>query len=231
MTAKLIILEGPDFVGKSTAASNLQKLIQTQYDEQKIDQKAIVLRDPGFTDLGEKLRAILLDPDQKACVDAIFFGFLAARAELMAYAQRQLVEFGNTVIMDRLWPSTLAYQGYGMGIPKDIILDTATYLMEKYIPADVRIHYCFLTASRATRQARLKAAGDRGKDRFESKPAAFFDMLDLGYEKAERKAQELSSHGTTVDRLGVTCLTQDQVVDHIMHGLPETWSTGSRIKA
>jgi len=229
MTAKLIILEGPDCVGKSTAASNLQKLIQTQYDEQKVDQKAIVLRDPGFTDLGEKLRHLLLDPDQKACPDAIFFGFLAARAELLAYANRQLVEYGNTVIMDRLWPSTLAYQGYGMGIPQDIILSTAKYLLEKYVPLTIRIHYCFLTASRAIRQARLRLAGDRGKDRFESKPPEFFDMLDLGYEKAQGLV-DITKHGVTMHRLDVTCSTQEQVVDQILQGLPDYWSSGLRIK-
>jgi len=230
MTAKLIILEGPDGCGKSTAASNLQKLIQSQYDEQKLDQKAVVLRDPGFTDIGEELRRMLLDPAKKACPDTIFFGFLAARAELLAYANRQLVEYGHTVIMDRLWPSTLAYQGYGMGISEDIILSTARYLIGKYVPLHIRIHYCFLTASRALRQGRLRAAaGDRGKDRFESKPPEFFDLIDLGYERATHHV-DLTMHGVTMHRLDVTCLTQDQVVDHIMHGLPDYWSTGLRIK-
>jgi dTMP kinase len=231
MTAKLIILEGPDGAGKSAAASNLQKYIQQQYDEKKIDSKAVVLRDPGFTDVGEELRKILLDPDKKACPDTIFFGFLAARAELLCYAQRQLAEFGNTVIMDRLWPSTLAYQGYGMGISTKLILDTASYLLEKYIPLNVRIHYCFLTASRAIRQARLRAAGDRGKDRFESKPSEFFDRLDLGYERAEIMAADLSAHGTTMHHLDVTTSIQDQVVLDIMAGLPNLWTTGYGIKA
>ena len=132
--------------------------------------------------------------------------------------------------MDRLWPSTLAYQGYGMKLPRSIILDTATYLLEKYVPHNVRIHYCFLTASRAVRQARLQGVGNRGKDRFESKPSEFFDALDVGYEKAAQIASDISVHGTTVHNLDVTTLTPDQVIDHIMHGLPDTWSTGPRIK-
>lgn len=229
MTAKLIILEGPDGCGKSTAASNLQKRIQSQYDEQQVDQKAVVLRDPGFTDIGEELRTMLLDPNKKACPDTIFFGFLAARAELLAYARARLLD-GNTVIMDRLWPSTLAYQGYGMRIPTSLILSTATYLLGKYVPANVRIHYCFLTANQSTRQARLCATGDRGKDRFESQPQEFRGALDLGYERAALVALELTDHGTSVHNLDVTVLDQVHVVDAILKGLPHAWSTGVRIK-
>jgi len=109
-------------------------------------------------------------------------------------------------------------------------MSTAKYLLERYVPLNVRIHYTFLEASRAIRQARLRAAGDRGKDRFESKPPEFFDMLDLGYEKASRLGDS-TKHGITMHRLDVTCLTQEQVVDNIMHGLPDYWSTGHRIRA
>ena len=183
-----------------------------------------MLRDPGTTDLGEELRRILLDPNRKACPDAIFFGFLAARAELLACAQLYL-DHGKTVIMDRLWPSTLAYQGYGSGIPIDMILSTAKYLLEKYIPVNIGIHYAFLTAPRETRRARLAGAGDRGKDRFESKSEAFFDLLDIGYVKAADAAYDLTKHFATVDIVQVGHLNPGGAVEAILEGFPECWVT------
>ena len=221
MTAKLIILEGPDGVGKSSAATNLRLRIGAQLAEAKIDSKAVVLRDPGTTDFGEEIRQIVLDPKRKIDNPAIFFSFTAARAELLALARLHLNE-GNVVIMDRLWPSTVAYQGYGSGVPMDIILETSRYLLEFYIPLTQEIHYCFLNASKELRRSRL--TGSRGKDRFESKPEDFFDRLDTGYLVASRMAADFSKHWATVNRLYVERSNEDQVVDGIMAGLPTLWT-------
>lgn len=220
-TPKLIILEGPDCTGKSTAATNLRIRINGELDDAKIDCKAVVLRDPGTTDFGEEIRAIVLDPTRAIDSPAIFFAFTAARAELLALARRHLEE-GRVVIMDRLWPSTVAYQGYGSSIPMDIILASSRYLLEHYIPLTQEIHYCFLTASKELRRSRL--TGGRGKDRFESKPPDFFDRLDVGYLKAANMAADFSKHYATVHRLSVETLDEDHVVDAIMNGLPTKWT-------
>lgn len=220
-TPKLIILEGPDGVGKSSAATNLRLRIGAQLAEAKVDSKAVVLRDPGTTDFGEEIRQIVLDPKRKIDNPAIFFSFTAARAELLALARQHLNE-GHVVIMDRLWPSTVAYQGYGSAIPMDIITTSSRYLLEYYIPLTQDIHYCFLTASRELRRTRLQ--GYRGKDRFESKPADFFDRLDTGYLVASRMAADFSKHWATVHGLSVETLDEDHVVDAIMAGLPAKWT-------
>ena len=221
MTSKLIILEGPDGSGKSCAATNLRFRIGDELKAAGADSKAIVLRDPGTTDFGEEIRQIVLDPNRKIDNPAIFFAFTAARAELLAMAKRHLDE-GHVVIMDRLWPSTVAYQGYGSGIPMDVILASSRYLLEHYIPLTQDIHYVFLTASRELRRARL--TGSRGKDRFESKPKDFFDRLDIGYLKAANMAADFSKHWATVHRLSVETLDENGVVDTIMNGLPAKWT-------
>jgi dTMP kinase len=191
MTAKLIILDGPDGVGKSLACKNLSEYLVTPKCVIKqsvtpwqvtVMDKVKVLRDPGSTPLGEELRKLLLDPKQKAEVATLFFGFLAARSELMAEI-RKFLDFGYTVIVDRLWPSTVAYQCYGNGVPLELVRSTTEWLLEKYIPPDQVIHYVFLKASPEIRRARL--VGERGKDRFESVDDAFRALVDIGYEHAE----------------------------------------------
>ncbi len=232
MTPKLIILDGPDGVGKSLACHNLAEFLVTP--QCVIDQsvapwkvtavdKVKILRDPGTTPIGEQLRAILLDPTQKAGVATLFFGFLAARAEIMAEASRLLSQ-GYTVIMDRLWPSTVAYQGFGQGIPLPLIKSTAAYLFDKYIPGYQRIHYVFLRASLAVRRGRL--VGDRGKDRFEAVDDDFRRRVDAGYMCAEQVATEIhaeTGHPFTTSVIDVSTASPREVVEKIYETLPSQW--------
>jgi dTMP kinase len=191
-----------------------------EWKQPAADDAVVVLRDPGTTALGEDLRKILLDPDRKAEPSTIFFGFCAARSELLAEIRRRLLQ-GYTVIADRLWPSTLAYQGYGSGIPIDLILEASRYLMETYIPLDQHIHYVFLDASPALRESRL--VGERGKDRFESTPADFRRRVDTGYAKARTIAGNLTAHVTSVVTHDVTTHSPRAVVDTIVSALPRQW--------
>lgn len=232
MTAKLIILDGPDGSGKSLACHNLAEFLVTP--QCVIDQsvapwkvtsmdKVKILRDPGTTPLGEKLRTILLDPTQQAEVPTLFFGFLAARAELMAEAAR-LLSHGYTVIMDRLWPSTVAYQSYGNGVPLRLVISTALYLFDKYIPVSQHIHYVFLRASPEVRRSRL--VGDRGKDRFESANDDFRRRVDDGYLGAEQvtiELHDLSGHSFTTSVLDVSTASPREVVEKIYETLPSQW--------
>lgn len=232
MTAKLIILDGPDGSGKSLACKNLAEFLVTP--QCVVDQsvapwkvtsvdKVKILRDPGTTALGEKLREILLDPTQKAEVPTLFFGFLAARAEIMAEAAG-LLSHGYTVIMDRLWPSTVAYQGYGHGVPLQLITSTALYLFNNYISVAQHIHYVFLRASLEVRRSRL--VGERGKDRFEDVDDNFRRRVDNGYLGAEQIAFEIhnrSGHSFTTSVLDVSAASPREVVEKIYETLPSQW--------
>jgi dTMP kinase len=229
MTAKLIILDGPDGVGKSLACKNLAEYLVTPKCvlEQSVTpwqvtvmDKVKVLRDPGSTPLGEELRKLLLDPKQKAEVATLFFGFLAARSELMAEI-RKFLDHGYTVIVDRMWPSTVAYQGYGNGVPMELIRATTEWLLEKYIPSDQVIHYVFLKASPEIRRARL--VGERGRDRFESADDGFRSRVDTGYEHAEALVPHISDHPFKKSSLYVGDLNPRQVVEAIFAELPLQW--------
>lgn len=108
--AMLITFEGGEGSGKSTQARLLhQTLAQRGYD-------AILVREPGGTPLGDRLRAALADPDLPLSPLAELFLFLSARAELVERRVLPALRQGQIVIADRFADSTLAYQGYGRGL-------------------------------------------------------------------------------------------------------------------
>ncbi len=83
---------------------------------------SVFVREPGSTALGEKLRELLLappggGPQVSAISEALLY--TAARAELVLEVIRPALAQGHVVVADRYIDSTLAYQGYGLGLPVD----------------------------------------------------------------------------------------------------------------
>lgn len=116
MTGKFITLEGPEGAGKTVLAKRLVEELTRR------GHRVRSTREPGGTRLGERLRAILLEHDgdgQLAPVDprADALLFNAARAQLVAEVIRPALAAGEVVICARFADSTLAYQGFGAGLP------------------------------------------------------------------------------------------------------------------
>lgn len=104
---RLIALEGGEGAGKSTQAALLAAAIGAEQT-----------REPGGSDLGERVRALLLDPSTGEIDDrAELFLMLAARSQHLAERIRPGLAGGRHVVVDRFSGSTLAYQGYGRGLP------------------------------------------------------------------------------------------------------------------
>ncbi|MDD5155587.1 MAG: dTMP kinase [Candidatus Omnitrophica bacterium] len=111
MKGKFITFEGSEGSGKST-----QSRLLYQYLKDK-GYKVIYLREPGGTKISEKIRDILLDAKntsmQPVCETLLY---MAARSQLVDKVIRPALLGGKLVICDRFLDSTLAYQGYGLGI-------------------------------------------------------------------------------------------------------------------
>lgn len=109
MTGVWIALEGGEASGKSTQARLLAQLLD-----------GVPTREPGGTAVGERLREVLLDPSI-AQLDARAETLLMAadRAEHVASVVRPALDAGRIVVSDRSAFSSLAYQGYGRGLPFD----------------------------------------------------------------------------------------------------------------
>lgn len=102
-----VVLEGGEGAGKSTLAAGLRERLEAR------GMRVTVTREPGGTQAGERVRAILhgeLTPWAET------FAFLLARAQLVAEVIHPALARGELVICDRYTPSTLAYQGYGRGL-------------------------------------------------------------------------------------------------------------------
>jgi dTMP kinase len=121
--ARFIVLEGPDGAGKSAQATLLaERLAGRGY-------AVTFTREPGGTRLGEQVRQVLLDPSDVArgpIADALLFN--AARSQLVAEVIRPALERGDIVICDRYATSTMAYQGYGSGVDRDVLATIQTWV-------------------------------------------------------------------------------------------------------
>ena len=103
-----ITLEGGEGAGKTTQAQLLHRRLE------RSGREVVVTREPGGTNLSEKLRDIVFRPG--LAPETELFLILAARAHLVAEVIRPALERGDIVICDRYSDSTLAYQGYGRGL-------------------------------------------------------------------------------------------------------------------
>jgi dTMP kinase len=106
----LLVLDGIDGCGKTTQVARLVERLRAA------GRTVRQLREPGGTALGERQRAILLDPATRACPTAELFGYLQARAQLCHEVIAPALAAGETVVLDRFYHSTLAYQAYGLGL-------------------------------------------------------------------------------------------------------------------
>ena len=126
-----ITFEGVDGCGKSTQIKKV-----AEYLEEK-GLKVKILREPGGNHIGEKIREILLDTkNENLCIESELLLYLASRAQLVRQEIKNLLENGVTVLCDRFYDSTTAYQGYGRGLDIRLIesLNRFVTVEGKYAP-------------------------------------------------------------------------------------------------
>ena len=103
-------MEGVEGAGKSTQLALLQRLLTDA------GRACVTFREPGGTPLGDEIRRVLLSPDSTISPRAEALLFMASRAELVDRNVRPALAAGQTVILDRFFLSTYAYQIGGRGI-------------------------------------------------------------------------------------------------------------------
>ncbi|MDD5501001.1 MAG: dTMP kinase [Candidatus Omnitrophota bacterium] len=110
MKAKFITFEGSEGCGKSTQSEMLCRYLKSR------GQKVVFLREPGGVSLSEKIRRILLDPESRVSPEAETLLYMASRAQTVKEVIAPALSSGKVVICDRFLDSTVAYQGFGLGI-------------------------------------------------------------------------------------------------------------------
>jgi len=110
MKRRFITFEGSEGCGKSTQSEMLFHYLKAR------GVKVVYLREPGGVKLSEEIRKLLLDPKSKISAEAETLLYMAARAQVVEEIIKPALESGKVVICDRFLDSTIAYQGFGLGI-------------------------------------------------------------------------------------------------------------------
>ena len=121
-----ITFEGCEGVGKSTQLRFLKEYLEST------EQDAVFTREPGGTELAEKIRELILTQKMSAECEALLFA--AARCEHINNFIIPNLREGKTVVCDRYLYSSVAYQGYARKLGKEKVLDINFYAVEKMMP-------------------------------------------------------------------------------------------------
>ena len=186
---KFITFEGLDGCGKSTQMEKLAAVLR----EHGID--VVTTREPGGTDIGERIRAVLLD-SRTAGLDAhaemaLMF---ASRAQLIAEVIAPALEAGQWVLCDRFTDSTEAYQGAGRQLGSDAVLQLHKVLCRGLWPDLTILMDCDVSSSVGRARRRNQAAAEETPDenRFEKESYAFFTRVRNAFlEIAKREPQRV----------------------------------------
>jgi len=182
MAGSFLVLDGPDGSGKTTQAARLAAHLRAR------GSTVAVFREPGATPAGEAIRDLLLDPETDIGPMAEMLLYQAARAQVVAAAIRPELEAGHTVLLDRYWYSTAAYQGHGLGVDPEAVRAVAAIATGGLEPD----HVFLLDVAPEVGLGRLQ--GDR--DRIEGRPMEYHRRVRAGFLDEIRR---LGDRATIVD--------------------------------
>lgn len=136
----------------------------------------IFTREPGGTQLGERLRELLIDPLGQMSPEAEALLLAASRAELVDKVIEPALKEGRIVVCDRFWDATIAYQGYGRSLPIDTLMNITMFAARNIAPDVTLLLDIPQELSRERRRSR-KA------DRMEREKRAFHERVAEGYRR------------------------------------------------
>lgn len=165
-----ITVEGIDGVGKSTQAA----LIEAVLDSAGYD--VLRLREPGGVKISEQIRAILLDPANAEMGDVcelLLYG--AARAQLVHQVIRPALAAGKTVVCDRFYDSTTAYQAFADGLDRNMVSQANELAVDGCRP-DLTLVFDL-----PVEDALRRRSGREAEDRLELKGMEFQERVAAGF--------------------------------------------------
>ncbi|USO00026.1 MAG: dTMP kinase [Phycisphaeraceae bacterium] len=172
LPGRFLVFDGPDGSGKTTQITRFAEAARAA------GLDPAVVRDPGGTHVGERIRELLLEHSEEdigARTEMLLY--MASRAQLVAHRIAPALEGGPAsnrfVLADRFYSSTLAYQGTAGGVPAEEIFQAALIACGKYRP-DLTVIF---DADEDTAASRLSPL----LDRMEAKGRAFHARVRQGY--------------------------------------------------
>ncbi len=166
---RFFVLDGLDGCGKSTQAARLVRTLGVH------GARAVLhLREPGSTAAGERIRALLLDPEPALVPAAQVLLFAAARRQMLAERVEPALASGSDVVCERFHASTFAYQGFALGVGEERVLELLFQWANEPAPDLTVILELDPEAARARRGS---------ADRFEARTREFHLEVAEGYRR------------------------------------------------
>jgi dTMP kinase len=192
-----ITFEGLDGSGKSTQAQLLAAALAAD------GREVVATREPGGTELGERVRELLLDEGEVSpWAEAALFA--AARAQLVEEVIAPAVERGADVISDRYLDSSLAYQGIARGLGLERVLELNLHAVQGLLPD--RTFLLLVDPQESARRV-----GDDG-DRIEREDDGFRSRVDAAYREL---AEHFPERITTIDGTRPAREIAEEVLDEL----------------
>lgn len=170
MKGLFITVEGTDGAGKST-----QIQLLTDYLKSK-GRNVILKREPGGTDISEKIRELILDVNNKEMSDvAEALLYAASRAQLVHQVIKPALDKGEVVICDRFVDSSIVYQGIARGLGKNMVEEINRFAIDGIMP-DITLFFDLSPEIGIKRKMQ-----DQKLDRMESEKLDFHLKVYEGY--------------------------------------------------
>jgi dTMP kinase len=165
----LVTFEGIEAAGKSTLIGALARQLTTRGDA------VLTTKEPGGTPFGECLRKVFLDPAFRVDPIAEVMVLNASRAQLVAEIIVPALRAGKSVLCDRFFDATVAYQGFGRGLDIEQLLEICLAATQRISP-DLTF---LIDIPVALSAERVRARG--GADRLEREDEEFHERVRAGY--------------------------------------------------
>lgn len=184
-----VSLEGPDGVGKTTQAALLAERLRDG------GREVVQCREPGGTELGERVRSLLLDGDVDLGDRAEALLFAAARAQIVEEVIRPALDRGAWVVCDRFIDSSIVYQGMARGLGVEPILSASLFATADLLPARTLVLHG--VDRRDAEPDRIEAAGAD----FHARVAAGFIALADRYPERVRLVEAVGDRTDVAARI------------------------------
>ena len=207
---RFITFEGGEGCGKSTQVKRLRDALE------KAGVEVVLTREPGGTWLSEEIRRLIKDQvTDPPCDRSELLLFLAARAQLVRNVIRPALDAGKWVVSDRFSDSTVAYQGYGRGMPINVIRRANEFACDGLRP-DLTLLLEVEPETALARMHRREAATNTSADRIERAGVAFHERLRRGFSEL---AKAEPARFVTIDANGSPDEVWEQVWKSLKHFL------------
>lgn len=218
MAGLFITFEGTEGGGKSTQIQLTADWLES------LGHTVVTLREPGGTPIGEEIRHLLKhsEVNHNMTAEAELLLMNASRAQLVRELIRPALAAGKTVLCDRFFDSTTAYQGYGRQLDVNHVRAVIEFAVEDTIPNVtlwLRVPPEVSAARQNDRREKLEAASeipagertavplrfdDAARDRFEEAGQSFFERVEKGFRaiaKAEPYRMKIVDAAKSIDEV------------------------------